>query len=364
MAPCECGDQFRDLTEWKEHSLFTGHCCIYKCRKVASAASIPGLASEIATSSAFIDYHSSPWNALPPSDYQSLNSPPASFETATSSALPFMGYYPSLWNALPPSDYQSLNSPPALELETYPFAPSFTASATTTALNPSQAPPAAPSEPPSATSFAPTGSKLPTAATPPAHKTMTPNSMSTKYTSDHRSYGCSQCHRVFRAEESLRQHYKASHRKWSSGVLGQRCDICKKSFASRTARQDHQRTKKHYLPCSECKQTFGSESSLVKHFDTFHASQFRCCDCEQDFVSEHALDQHLNDKVHETIRCQLCDQDLFSKSALDQHIVVEHHASVNPKRVFCLGDVHGCYICQRTFEKKKHSKRRWIWISI
>lgn len=101
--------------------------------------------------------------------------------------------------------------------------------------------------------------------------------------------------------------------------------------------------------CHECKMTFETESTTVKHFETFHASQFWCCDCEQDFVSEHALDQHLNDKVHRRILCQVCEQDFGNKPALDRHIVVEHRASVNPRRLFYPKDIHGCYICQRKF---------------
>ena len=294
MAPCECGEQFRDLTDWKAHSTRTGYCCIYKCRRLASAASIPGFA----------------------------------FGTATSATF---GNYPSPWNALAPSHYKSLNSPPALELETHPFVPSSTGSAITTALIPCQAPLPAPPEPISTTSSAPKASNIPTVAPSSARKTMTPNSMSTKSMPEylsHRRHGCSHCHRAFRMEESLQKHYEASRPERSYQQI---CDTCKKSFTNANALQDHQRTKKHCY-CNECQQAFECESNLLKHLDIFHASQFRCCDCEQDFVSEHALDQHLNDKFHETVRCQVCSQDLFSKAALDQYIVVEHNAIRNPKR--------------------------------
>ncbi|CAD6588206.1 MAG: hypothetical protein ASARMPREDX12_003190 [Alectoria sarmentosa] len=102
---------------------------------------------------------------------------------------------------------------------------------------------------------------------------------------------------------------------------------------------------------------FDFESTTVKHFKTFHASQVWCCDCEQEFVSEHALDQHLNDEVHQRIPCQICRQD-GSKPALDRHIVAEHYASVNPKRVFYRKDAHGCYICRRQVVKEIDSEQR------
>ena len=63
MVPCECGKQFDDLTDWKAHSTMSGHCCIYKCRRPASAASIPGFAFDIATSSTFKTSHTAAWNA-------------------------------------------------------------------------------------------------------------------------------------------------------------------------------------------------------------------------------------------------------------------------------------------------------------
>ena len=254
--------------------------------------------------------------------------------------------------------YQSLNSRPALKMTPVPHsvvAPS-TNSATTHAQVPHQVPSAAASGLPSTISPTSKASKTPTAATPSAPKIVTATSISTKYTPDYRPFRCSYCERAFRVEESLRQHCKDSYPERSIEEFGPICDTCKKSFASLPALQDHQRAKRHCY-CRECKKVFELESTADEHFQAFHAFHFRCCDCEQDFVSEGALDQHLNDKVHQKIPCQVCNQDFFSKSALDQHIVVEHHASINPNRGFCLGGAHGCYICQRSFAGKNDLKK-------
>lgn len=66
MVPCECGKQFNDLTDWKSHSYVTGHCCIYKCRKLSSAASIRGFALKSGTST-FITHRYSDRNVTAPS---------------------------------------------------------------------------------------------------------------------------------------------------------------------------------------------------------------------------------------------------------------------------------------------------------
>lgn len=63
MVPCECGKPFDELTKWRMHSTMTGHCCIYKCRKSTSAASIPSFAFETATSSISVTDHTPAWNA-------------------------------------------------------------------------------------------------------------------------------------------------------------------------------------------------------------------------------------------------------------------------------------------------------------
>lgn len=417
MAPCECGQQFKDLTDWKAHSTKTGHCCIYKCRRPASAVSIPGFTFKNATSSAFKSDNSPAGNAPAPFEiFPSERYHPLSYDTGTTPAPstlhastpdsrlhytrqgPISLRFPSppqycfplpsnvwrvpasstrqtdltykspdgtTWPAPVPTTklataayYQSLSSWPALEPRIVPHpvvAPSNN-SPTTHALMPRQAPSAAASGPPSTTMSAPKASKTPTAATPSAPKTVTANSILTKYTPDYRPFGCSHCERAFRVEESLRHHCKDSHPEPSIEVFVSMCDTCKKLFVSLPALQDHQRAKKHCY-CSECKKVFELESTTDEHFKTSHVFHFRCCDCEQDFVSEGALDQHLNNKVHKKIPCQLCNRHFFSKSTLDQHIVAEHHASINPKRGFCLGGVHGCYICQRTFAEKSDLKQ-------
>ena len=434
MAPCECGKQFKDLPEWKAHSIITGHCCIYRCKRQAPAVSVPGFAFENAISSAFRTENSRAWNALAtfemfpsevyhPLSYDAWKDPvsstpystgsypsPSTWNTPAASTLDpstpdsplhytWQGPIPfgsppqycfplpnNIWKVAASSTrqvdltykspdgttwttpvsltkpataayYHSLYSRPDLEPRTLPHyvvAPSNN-SATTHALMPRQAPSAAPSGPPSTISSAPKASKTPTAATPATPKTVTANSILTKYTPEYRPFGCSHCERAFQEEESLRQHCKDTHPQWTIEVFGPMCDICKKSFASLPALQDHQRAKRHCY-CSECK-VLELKSIADEHFKNFHAFHFRCCDSEQDFVSEGALDQNLKDKVHQKIPCQVCKQAFFSKSALDHHIAVKHHASINPNRGFCLGGVHDCYICQRTFAEKSDLKQ-------
>lgn len=63
MVPCECGQPFDDLTDWKAHSTATGNCCIHRCRKPYSAASSPGFAFETPTSSTIVTSRASAWKA-------------------------------------------------------------------------------------------------------------------------------------------------------------------------------------------------------------------------------------------------------------------------------------------------------------
>ena len=65
MVPCECGVPFDDLTDWKTHSTATGHCCIYKCRKPASAYITPGISFDRLESLILPRNYNESWNAHP-----------------------------------------------------------------------------------------------------------------------------------------------------------------------------------------------------------------------------------------------------------------------------------------------------------
>ena len=385
MIPCECGKPFGDLTDWKAHSTTTGHCCIYKCRKLSSAASISGFVFETGTSSTFGTHHTPypllsnayfPW----PNTQQDL----VSFTThpiedcsllpkgiwkvpASSTRQPNLTYQSpdgTTWPAPIPltksqtaAYHQSLNSRPApiLTAISHPMVASFTQFSNVPAPMPRQTPPAADSDryiiSPDSKS-----SKTPMAATSSAPTTVKKNNTTATCPPVYRPFVCPICKRAFRVEESLVQHCKALHPRRLDEILGPTCDTCKELFPGQYALEQHQRARKHCY-CQECTMIFETESAAVKHFKTFHASQFRCCDCEQDFVSERALDQHLNSKVHRRIPCQLCEQGFGKKPALDRHIVLEHHASVNPKRSLYFDDEHACYICQRRFAQIKDLKQ-------
>ena len=417
MVPCECGKPFGDLTDWKAHSTTTGHCCTYKCRKLSSATSISGFAFKNHTPArnlwngpaTFEDFRSegyhppshdawkglvSPsldplldtWNISTlhsPNSYFPLRSTwqdPDSFTThpiegssllpnaiwkvpTSSTRQPNLACRSSdgtIWPAPVPLTnsqtapyYQSLNSRPApiLTAIPHPVVASSTQFSNVPAPMPRQTPPAADSDR-SIISPDPNIPKTPMAATSSAPITVKRDNMTATCPRDHRPFVCPICKRAFRVEEGLVQHGKALHSRRSNDILGPTCDTCNEVFPGQSALKEHQRARKHCY-CHECAMIFESESAAVKHFKAFHASQFWCCDCEQDFVSERALDQHLDSKVHRRIPCQLCEQGFGSKPALDRHIVLEHHASVNPKRKFYPDEKHACYICQRRFAQIK-----------
>ena len=376
MVPCECGVPFDDLTGWKAHSTATGHCCIYRCRKRASASTstIPDLLFE----------RNQP-RTLPVNDYKSWDAHPTfhipPYETSNRSSLltryelPHTGdraaprlQDPSLHDAWqgPASPFsqpaqghhplshlhcevQATSMPP-------PAMASFTESAITATPMPCQVSTTQMhSKPVYSASPAPKGSEMFSAVTPAALKSAKTPQVTANSSSKRKPYPCSHCKRAFRTDESLTQHFGDSH----SDLPRKPCSHRKRAFRTDESLRQHFEASHSDFPrkvsgpiCDTCKKSFPGHDDLEQHQRAVHASQFRCCDCEQDFISEQALDQHLTDKVHQAIPCQLCEQSLASMLALNRHIVTEHHASVNPKRNLYPAGVYGCFICQRRFGQK------------
>ena len=391
MVPCECGVPFDDLTDWKTHSTATGHCCMYKCRKPASSSTHPSLLSEGKnTPTAPMNHHLESWNACPTcqvSQCENGHSPSLYNRRSPVSSHPAHGRY-ELPNARDPAatrlqhplkghpplhdTWQGLGAPVSQPAQGHhplshlycdvqpasmplPVMPSLTKSATTAAPIPCQMSTKIHSKPISPASSAPKGSKMFSAATPPASKPAKTPHVTVKSASKRKPYPCSHCKRAFRTEESLGQHFEDSHFEFPRKP----CLHCKRAFRTENGLRQHFEALHSDLPrkvsgpkCDTCKKKFPGHDDLEQHQRAAHTSQFRCCDCEQDFISEQALDQHLTDKVHQEIPCQICEQSLASMLALNRHIVTEHHASVNPKRNLYPAGVHGCFICQRRFRKQ------------
>ena len=393
MVPCECGAPFDDLTHWKAHSIATGHCCIYKCRKPASASRSPGFLFEgIKTPTMPMNHHHESWNAHPafqfspcenghsPSYYNG-RSPVSSHPVhgryelphAREPAAPRLQHPPKghpplhdTWqDPVPPVSQPAQGHHPLSHLccevqpssVSLPVMASFIKSAITAT---PEMPTKIHSKPVSPASPAPKGSKLFSAATPAASKSAKTPHVTVKSTSKRKPYPCSHCKRAFRTEESLGQHFEDSHFEFPSKP----CSHCKRAFRTEQGLRQHFEALHSGLPrkvsgpiCDTCKESFPGQDSLEQHQRTVHTSQFRCCDCEKDFISEQALDQHLNDKSHPKIPCQICEQDFASILTLNRHVVAEHHASVDPKRNLYRAGVHGCFICQRKFGQKSDLDR-------
>ena len=381
MVPCECRASFNDLTDWKAHSTATGHCCIYKCRKPASASTKPGLLFERTKPPTIPMSHYESWNAHPafrssPSenghprsyyDWRGLGSryelPHARDPAAPRLQHPPNGHPPlhDTWQSLvPPVSQPAQGHHPLSHLHCdvqvtsmpLPAMASFTESAFPAAPMPCQMSTKIHSKPISPASSAPKLSNMFIAATPPASKSAKTPRVTVSSASKEKPYPCSRCKRAFRTEESLGQHFEDSH----FDLPTKPCSHCKRAFRTEESLRQHFEALHSDLPsgpkCDTCKKSFSGQDDLEQHQRAVHTSQFRCCDCEQDFISEQALDQHLTDKVHQEIPCQICEQSLASILALNRHIVTEHHASVNPNRKLYPAGVHGCFICQRRFRQQ------------
>ncbi|OCL13761.1 hypothetical protein AOQ84DRAFT_310018 [Glonium stellatum] len=115
-----------------------------------------------------------------------------------------------------------------------------------------------------------------------------------------------------------------------SSIRVQFCAYCDKKCERDDIMEDHRIFTGHCF-CSECDQTFDSQTALQTHIESqIHASEFRCCDCNIAFKDIHALIAHMASRAHrkpkpqtteinEILQCQECNRAFKSANSLLQH---------------------------------------------
>ncbi|KPJ05348.1 Zinc finger protein 26 [Papilio xuthus] len=165
---------------------------------------------------------------------------------------------------------------------------------------------------------------------------------------------CNQCGDKFKGKHTLRTHKIRIHGVQRNYI----CDICKKSFKTKSRLESHivthnatlasklafcatcnsvggsgvkQLTYKHVLcypvtyECMECKKKFASKVYWRKHCEFYHQrkSQYKCETCNKLFISDWRLKNHRQTQ-HGLTRsrnhsCNICGKKFFTQSTLRGH---------------------------------------------
>uniref|UniRef100_A0A182FAG5 C2H2-type domain-containing protein n=1 Tax=Anopheles albimanus TaxID=7167 RepID=A0A182FAG5_ANOAL len=105
-----------------------------------------------------------------------------------------------------------------------------------------------------------------------------------------RYYYCAACEKYFITKRGMMQHTAAIHRDASETFS---CDICQRSFTTRSNYQNHMRYHKDYV-CNFCNTGWLSEASLLQHVSANHADRlFVCPLCDRKDRLRKTLNRHV-----------------------------------------------------------------------
>ncbi len=101
-----------------------------------------------------------------------------------------------------------------------------------------------------------------------------------------------------------------------------KCNLCEKTFSSRSGRYKHSVQHTGRIPCDECDQVFTRWDlrAVHKRKDHSHGGELSCPFCEKSFAWELTLQGHINSHTGEKpFKCALCSAAFATASNLQRH---------------------------------------------
>ena len=192
----------------------------------------------------------------------------------------------------------------------------------------------------------------------------------TKVWSIKSAFQCDFCHEDFRTIQSMKVHLRGHANKHKENMPPYFCQACSKAYLERDKLLEH--IKHHYrslkssdLPsfkmnssqppkltrfaCGICSYTYSDKTTLKKHQEKAHSSEFKVksykCDLCGETVAKYQRSSHLR-TVHPTyLKCDICNVSFATKRHLSAHQRNNHQKAV-----------YGCRFCPQTFTSMDHLK--------
>ncbi|KAJ8704898.1 hypothetical protein PYW08_012218 [Mythimna loreyi] len=181
---------------------------------------------------------------------------------------------------------------------------------------------------------------------------------------------CTQCHVVFKTPEDLETHMQTDHslfckcgikfkdknnlrghiNRAHSGLRDFICDICKKTFKTKTRLETHMVTHSGHLAkklayCQQCQVQYKNIQVYRNHLKTSakHSEGHPCSECNKKFRSKGYLRQHYNfyHLRKSRYKCEVCNKIFISNWRLRNH-KQQYHGLSRPRN-------HSCNTCAKKF---------------
>lgn len=197
-------------------------------------------------------------------------------------------------------------------------------------------------------------------------------------------FKCPECNKTFNNSQCLRRHQHNKHKSGRSTVdLLSTCDVCQKTYKSRTHMVSHRRYRHRSeaeFTCGECSMVFNNRPKLLAHVKVNHLPPtYKCKKCSAVLHTLAELNSHLHQShavlKEKSVVCEKCGKSFKDVSVLQAH--VSNHSKEN--HFYCIecgGDgfkdkmnlnqqlrLHldtrrfPCGICHNTFKHKNHLKQ-------
>ncbi|CAO1440154.1 unnamed protein product [Diamesa serratosioi] len=162
-----------------------------------------------------------------------------------------------------------------------------------------------------------------------------------------KSFVCHLCGRSYQNAGSLCSHKKLAHSEPKEKVT-QFCELCAKSFSTRTGLKEHMLThnddrEKQQLQCKICLKWLMNQRCLKTHMLLHSSKEFNCEHCDYATKKIKLLNNHMITKHSENkpFKCPDCEKSFKLKRALTIHVNQNHTGRVMS---------FVCEFCQRSFQ--------------
>uniref|UniRef100_A0A1B0DMU1 C2H2-type domain-containing protein n=1 Tax=Phlebotomus papatasi TaxID=29031 RepID=A0A1B0DMU1_PHLPP len=157
----------------------------------------------------------------------------------------------------------------------------------------------------------------------------------TTYTPRDRKWECQYCKRVYANQSSLSRHIKCHG---PNGELLTKCRVCKLFFENDEKLKEHrQEVHKEKITCNICNKSYSGEHNLKTHMALRHSSSnsrpkctYLCGKCAKSFTSKTALLDHERSDCGKSpiYQCDICQKFYHSAGSLKGHKTL--HTKVRP----------------------------------
>ena len=175
-------------------------------------------------------------------------------------------------------------------------------------------------------------------------------------------YACIDCFSAFKSMKEFNEHENICRKGATKirlkirdykqhGKEPEICLDCREQFDTRTRLETHIK-ENHRVKCSYCTYKTSGKTSLEKHLNIWHNTEYSCETCGEKIIGKIALKDHV--KKQHTNFCDVCCKTLSSSASVKVHKWQVHGVG----KLFS----GNCTECGRKFNNKSHMKNHMLFV--